>query len=320
MKGYADEYDCYELFGGCEEKWAKASAILSENLAILESIPCLHKQKEVFADGSGYCVECGLSFDKDNSSNIGECKHENKYEDDTGMTVCSNCKMEFEDLNFEQEWKYYNDTNFDGKDPSRCHKTRTTGKNLGDVFSETGWEPSPAIKAGIQIKYNKIVKGDTIRGKKRKAIIAVCLFYVNMEFGEYRTSDFIRKMFKLTKKEMSSGLTTYHAVFPESRTKEIKPSNLIKWILSLVGIPDEHYRKIKIITSYMEDASVLLKRSSPQSVASAVIYFYLCLNMPLKSSLKLTKNRFAEKVLLSDITVTKLVKEASLVSETIIIM
>ncbi len=320
MDQYTGDFDCYELFGGREDKWANATAKINQELAILENIPCAHKHKEIFENGSGYCIECGMSFNNVALINSGECKHESKYEDDSGMMICTICKTEFEDLNFEQEWKYYNDTNFDGKDPSRCHKTRTIGKNLGDVFAETGWEPSPAIKAGIQIKYNEIVKGDTVRGKKRKAIIAVCLFYVSVAHGEYRTSDYIRKLFKLSKKEMSSGFTTYHENFPESRTHEIKPSHLIKWILSLVGIPDEHYRKIKIITTYMEDASILLKRSSPQSVASAVVYFYLCINPQLKDSLKLTKNKFAEKVLLSDITVTKLVKEASLVSNKIIEM
>lgn len=269
---------------------------------------CKHENKKIFEDGTGYCIDCGKSVCESGGSEV--CLHESMYEDDCGMKICSKCRMEFEDITFEQEWKYYPDTSFDGKDPSRCHKTRQKDKTLADIFLDIRWEQTIAIRANVERKYNAIVKGATIRGKRRKAIVAVCMFYVMYDFDECRPSDFFRDKFGLTKKDMSDGFTEYHETFPDSRTVNIKPMNLLRWIMSLVEIPhDQHYDAIKTIAEFTADATTLLKRSSPQSVASAVVYFYVCLNPHLKLQLKLSKNKFADKVKLSDITVSKLVKE-----------
>ena len=110
---------------------------------------------------------------------------------------------------------------------------------------------------------------------------------------------------------MSSGLRKYYEKFPEDRTKHIQPEDLIRRILVLTNIPLNNYRKIVHIAKYLENSSRLLNHSSPQSVASAIVYLYLCMNPELKESLSLSKTKFAELAKLSDITVTKLVKEAS---------
>jgi len=291
---------------------------LTEVFDDLDNDECQHVSKEIFPDGSGYCVECGLSFKHGVDISSGECKHENKYEDDSGLFVCSDCKAEFDVMNFDQEWKYYSDCGGSIKDPSRCHKMKPNGKSIEKVFQELQWDIPHAIVVHVEAKYNKIIGNETIRGKRRKAIIAACLLFAYREFAEHRTSDFVKNIFGLTKKEMSSGLTSYYNAFPEARTMTERPENLLKWILTLTGIDQSHYRKIVHICRFMENSSILLKRSSPQSVASAVVYFYLCLNPEYKEELGLTKNKFAEKVLLSDITVTKLVKEASDITKQIV--
>ena len=48
------------------------------------------------------------------------------------------------------------------------------------------------------------------------------------------------------------------------------------------------------------------ERSTPQSVAAATIYFYLCLFPEYKEELGLSKAKFAEKAKLSDIIISKL--------------
>ena len=81
------------------------------------------------------------------------------------------------------------------------------------------------------------------------------------------------------------------------------------------GIHISHYRKILRIARYLKDASQSLKRSNPQSVSAAILYFYLCLNPEYKAKLGLSKTKFAARVNLSDITVTKLVREVSRISK-----
>jgi hypothetical protein len=90
--------------------------------------------------------------------------------------------------------------------------------------------------------------------------------------------------------------------------------------MSLTGIDKKHYKNIIKISRSIENSSRLLKRSSPQSVASAIIYFYLCLNPEYKAELGLTKNKFAELALLSDITVSKLVREAQMICNCVVQM
>lgn len=301
-----------ELFDNQKTFQITKEKLESSFFDVIDAIECKHEQKEIFPDKSGYCIECGYTFNSTDDIQIGECKHENKYEDDCGLYICKDCKKEFDIKNFDQEWKYYSDNGAQSsKDPSRCHKILPTGKSIEKVFTDVGWELPKAIVLQVESKYNKIVGDQTIRGKKRKSIIAACLLFAYREFSEHRTADFIRNIFGLTKKEMSTGLTSYYSAFPEDRTVVIKPENLLKWVLTLVGIDQSHHRKILHICRYVEKASFELKRRSPQLVIASVVYFYVCLNPSLKQSLGLTKNKFAEKVQLSDGTIAELAKETA---------
>ena len=322
MDTYDEEY--LEIFGGDVSLYNKVTGILKKDIfEPLEKERCLHVHVERFPNKQGYCTDCGLSFrNVDKLEDTEEkCIHVNTYEDDNGLYLCRDCNSELEILNFEPEWRYYgNSDNRTSKDPARCHRGRPSGRHLVKMFEGNRIDIPDSIRAQVEVKYGKVVGTDTVRGKGRKAIIASCLFYAYQEFGEYRTSDYVRNLFKLTKKNMSGGLSRYYRAFPDARTKHTHPENLLRWILTLTGVNQSHYRKIVQISRYLENSSRLLKRSSPQSVASAIVYFYLCLHPEYKSELGLTKNRFAEKALLSDITVTKLVREAANISQCVVTM
>lgn len=316
---YDDEY--LEVFGGDINLFKKVSSKLKEAcFEPLEKTKCDHSNIRSFPDRKGYCVDCGEEF-MDVSTVENSCKHENVYEDANGLHVCTDCHTELEILNFEPEWRYYGGSdNRSSRDPSRCSRGRPTSRSLVNLFQELKLNIPNAIRVQVEMKYNTIVGKSTVRGKGRKAIIAACLFYTYQDFGEYRTSDYVRSLFRLKRKDMSGGLTKYYQVFPKARTKHTRPEDLLKWLLTLTGVSQEHYRNIVHISKYFKGTSRLLTRSSPQSVASAVIYFYLCLHPEYKVKLGLTKNAFAEKALLSDITVSKLVKEASAIAGCIVNM
>lgn len=322
-----DEY--YEVFGGGggpqEDLPIKIQQVLnSTSEASQIENECQHEKVEKFPNGRGFCISCGINFADVNNIQPGRqaCSHENTYEDDNGLYVCKDCGQELEMFTFKPEWRYYKSGEGGGgsRDPSRCHKTKGN-RSLDKVFDEHGIVISDAMKAHTEVKYFRIADfireqegKNTMRGKGRKAIIAACLLHTFLEFGEYRTSDYIRHLFDITKKNMSSGLKDYYRVFEDDRTRHIRPENLIHWLLSLTGIGQLHYPKIVKIAQYLENSSRVLEHSSPQSVASAIIYFYLCLNPDYKNKLGITKSKFAEKALLSDITISKLVKEAASVA------
>ena len=331
MTFYDDEY--LEIFGGDELLFDKIATTLQQGLFDpLDKDPCSHVNIEKFPNLEGYCVDCGMNipdigeFQRIKESEITtkqpeKCPHENTYEGDNGLHLCKDCNQEIEIFNFEPEWRYYHGSdNRSSKDPARCHRGRAPGKSLSKMFEELKIDVPDAIKAQVESKYNKVVGNNTVRGKGRKSIVAACLFYTYREFGEYRTSDYVRNLFKLTKKNMSDGLSDYYTAFPEARTEHTTPENLLRWIFTLTGVDQSHYRKVVQISRYLENSSRLLERSSPQSVASAIVYFYLCLFPEHKFELGLTKNKFAEKALLSDITVTKLVREAAVISQCMVAM
>jgi len=119
---------------------------------------------------------------------------------------------------------------------------------------------------------------------------------------------------------MSLGMTKYYKAFPDARTKHVTPEKLLPWIMKLTNVDRSHYRRILAITRYISAASELVERSNPQSVAAAIIFFYLCLNNEYKTKLGVTKSAFSKKAHLSDITVTKIVREIAVISSAAIAM
>ena len=292
-----------EVFGN-EENYQGISNLIKNRLENQSKV-CTHQNQRTLPDGTVICEDCDELVD--------QCEHLNAYEGDNGFYVCNDCGFEVEKLIFQPEWKYYGS---DGsRDPSRCHKERGSEKNLNKIFNGLPIKISKAIKSCVERKYYKIVGKKTVRGKKRESIVAASLFHVYQDFGESRTSDYIRNLFDLTKKKMSQGLNDYYEHFPEDRKRQVKTEDLLRWLMMLTGVNRSHYAVIVKICRYFNNTSQTLKRSSPQSVAASIIYFYLCWNKKYKTELGLTKSQFALKAMLSDITVTKLTKEMVSISK-----
>lgn len=238
------------------------------------------------------------------------CNHERSVEED-GVMTCQDCGYETSVLTCAAEWHYYGAADSrTSRDPSRCHKSKiSTRGGIDDVFKKAGIDFPDAVKEETSARYQIISNGDTMRGKGRKEVVAACLLHVLRSRGDIRTADEISKMFGLPKSAMSDGLSKYYTAFPKDRTVTPKPCDLVRRIMFLAGIPAEHYGNIVNLCKALENTSQLLNSSNVQSVASATAYLYLCIFPVLKEKLGLTKAKFADKTSLSDITITKLVKE-----------
>jgi len=241
-----------------------------------------------------------------------------------GLAVCTQCGVELKTLDFQQEWRWYGASdNRTSRDPSRCHRSRTKPKGVRTVFETHQIAIPPMMVEMVEAKYRHILETEgnkTLRGQGRESIVASCLFHVYQEMGEYRTSIYVRELFKVKQKNMSLGMTRYYKAFPEARTKHVTPEKLLPWIMKLTGVERMHYRRILAITRYLSAASELVERSTPQSVAAAIVFFYLCLNPEYKTKLGITKSSFSKKAHLSDITVTKIVREIAAISREAIVM
>ncbi len=277
---------------------------------------CAHSKTKLMIDvGGSYCVDCGKEFI--------ECDHLDVTKDDSGMDICANCGVEINDLDYSKEWRHFGVfDNKSNKDPSRCHKTKTKAKGISSAFNSESIEIPPALLGIVQFKYDHILrvtkskvviegerKALIVRGDKRKALIAACLFYSYKLIGEDRPSCYIREQLGIKQKKMSEGVIEYLKTFPEDRNLEIRPKDLIKWLMRLTNVNVIHYRRIVALTEQLESASVILKRSTPQALAASAIYFYQILFPNCRSEALTTKNQFAEATYLSDMTIIKLIVE-----------
>jgi transcription initiation factor TFIIIB Brf1 subunit/transcription initiation factor TFIIB len=246
------------------------------------------------------------------------CKHTHIAKDDTGIDVCFDCGHEFSSLDYSKEWRNFGVfDNRSSRDQSRCHKQKSTPKGIRAVFDAHGINIDDALVNMVESKFNKVIEHNQnrlLRGEGREALVVVCLFYAYQDIGEDRTIAYIRDMLGVSQKSMSGATTLYYAAFPEDITRHMTSERLIPWFMSLTGVGVEHYPRIIAISKYLSATSQLIERSNPQSVAAATIYFYLCLFPKIKEELGLTKTKFAEKAKLSDITITKIVKDMGQIS------
>lgn len=303
----------YKCFGGKRKYNA-----LSKNLrAFIDQIPegsHIHNEyddENIASSSDYYYDECDIvayTAPKEDG-----CDHSQTIENNDGIIICIACGTEIEEFDYSAEWRNYgeNDNRSSG-DPSRCHRARNVDRNLETFFRDISFEVPDSVRKGVERRYNKIVTS-TRRGKNRKAVIAVCLFHTYQDFGEYRTIDYICKKFGLSKGDISAGAKQYYLVFPEDLNTTVKPKNLLKWIFHLIKLDTKHLPRVTFIANYLEDSSVLLKRSTPQSVASAIVYFYLCMYPEYKKGWK--KTNYSNTVFLSDITISKLLKEIADVTQ-----
>ena len=241
-----------------------------------------------------------------------ECDHEVTVLED-GVTICNKCFCEVDTLDHESEWKCYK-----GFGAVRCHTKAPTKGSIKTIFTDLkipNGVVNEAIISKTEEKYKKIVGDTTVRGDKRKGIVAACLLHVFYELGNIKTMKDLEVLFSLSKEKISMGMKAYHAKFPESRTHNIKPMSLIENTMKQVGISMDKYDKIVEIATNIENRDAIINRSSPQSVAPSIVYYYLCLDPEYKKLINMSKAKFASLVDLSDITITKIVKKINEIYE-----
>ncbi len=274
---------------------------------------CFHSDIEYLQNGNSYCCECGKEFLEMRD----DCNHNWETDCNSKCTICSICGIVSESLDYSPEWRFYGAYDSRGSnDPTRCHKKSVPKDTVKSVFDKAGISVMPVILAKIQKKYDKVVKktdNSMRRGNGRAAIIGVCYFYVLQEEGLYKTRESIQFLLGVNHRNMTEATTKYYLAFPEDRTKYITPKNLIPWVLEQVDISNtlnkDVLNRIYKTIDYLSLVSSDLTRSNPQSVAAAVVYFCICNTPGCKQELGLNKSKFAEKVKISDITITKLGKK-----------
>lgn len=231
-----------------------------------------------------------------------------------GAEICMNCGV-VTDASIsldDKDSRYYGiSENRNSKDPTRCHKRKSSQRSIHKDVE--GMQFPESIVEEASKKYQEIIGNEIYRGAKRKSIIVACIYYAYLDQQEFKTLNELVSKFGLNKKSVKEGMSKYCERFKSAATKYVEPKDLIYGIMLKVGINFAHLRKIRRLCEYLDNRSALLNRSNPRSVAAAIVYLYLCLEPEYKNKLGMTKMKFANLVNLSDITITKLGKEAQMI-------
>ena len=236
------------------------------------------------------------------------CKHSN-ISNDSSIVLCMDCGKELEKIIFQdKEWRYYGQ--FDNKrtsDPNRVHIRKIDDRSIYKDVENMGF--SDKIVSQANQFYIQVTKGQIFRGNSRKAIVFACVFHSFKIHGKAQTHENLIKIFDLSRKISLKGLKYVNLNVPRDspiHTTYITPINLIEDIMDKFKGTDDHKKEVIELYNKIKNKSSKINRSRPQSIASAVTYFWISLK-----NIDITLKEFAKKVNLSELTISKIAKEIS---------
>jgi transcription initiation factor TFIIIB Brf1 subunit/transcription initiation factor TFIIB len=150
--------------------------------------------------------------------------------------------------------------------------------------------------------YAGVTKEDIKRGNLRKGIIFACVFHAYHKLNKPQTPDTLQKVFNISRKNISKGLTYFCLGNKErGKTEYITAEHFIPKILEKLNIKQECLSECLQLYKSIENKSSLLNRSNPQSVSKGVVYYYL-----RKLDSKFDLKKYSEEIQLSEITITRI--------------
>ena len=254
-------------------------------------------------------------FDKLNNLNNNNtaskmCAHNNINQKNN---CCEDCGIQLDkELFYDKEWRYYGPyDNRNVNDPSRCHFRKNEDKNIYKDISSLNL-PDNIVKEANKL-YIHVVKNRIYRGNTRKSIIFACIFYAYKQFENPQSCDTLTKLFNITRRDGLKGLKIVNLNTDDKIIKKstyITPINIIKEIMSQFDAHSSDIDSVIQLYDKIKGKSEVLSRARPQSVAAGLIRYYI-----IKQDKKISMENFKEKVNLSDLTITRIVREITRIIE-----
>ncbi len=239
---------------------------------------------------------------------VDECSHKNIITEN-GVSLCETCGKEIEKTVYQdKEWRYYGQS--DSKrttDPTRVHARKLDDKNIFKDVENMGF--SDKIVTLANKIYLQVTKGQILRGNSRKAVIFSCIFHAFKIMGKPQSHEKLMKIFELNKKASLKGFKYVNLNAPKDsliHTTYITPVNLVEDIMDIFNSTKEQKKEIIHIYEKIKNKSSKINRSRPQSIASALVYFWISYK-----NIDISIKDFAKKVSLSELTILKLAREIS---------
>lgn len=230
-----------------------------------------------------------------------------------GVNVCVDCGEEVQDnITHDKEWRYYGqgDTKH-SSDPNRVQMRKIEERSIFKDVENLGFSENIIAKANKI--YSQVTQGKIFRGNSRKAIVFACVFHAYKMNGKPQSHERLIQIFNLNRKTGLKGLKYVNLYAPKEskiRTTYITPKNLVNELMLKFSATDEQVSEVNLLYEKIKNKSSRLNRSRPQSVASGLVYYWIC-----KKGKDISLKEFAKKVVLSELTINKIAKEITDVLE-----
>jgi len=241
------------------------------------------------------------------------CSHENVI-NEKGVSVCVDCGEEItQHITHDKEWRYYgqSDTKH-SSDPNRVQMRKPEERSIFKDVENLGFSESIIAKANKI--YTQVTEGKIFRGNHRKAIVFACVFHAFKMSGKPLSHDKLIGVFNLNRKTGLRGLKFVNLNAPKDsniRTTYITPENIVEELMEKFSATNEQKQEVIDLYKKIKNKSSRLNRSRPQSVASGLIFYWICMK-----GKDITLKKFAKKVDLSELTINRIAKEIAEVLET----
>lgn len=232
-----------------------------------------------------------------------KCTHPDLVVEDKRIFICMACGEEVrKEVGHNKEWRVYNRHGFRKDNPARVQARKQEDKNILNDVSNMGLSESIINKANEL--YSEATKGKIFRGKSRKAIVFACVFNSYKIMGNPQSYKKLKHIFKIDKKSCLKGLKHVSLNCELENDHYITPEVLIKEIMEKLLATPEQIEEVEQLHALIKNKSSKLNRSRPQSIASALVFYWI-----KKNNKGISIKQFSKEAELSELTINKIVAE-----------
>lgn len=255
---------------------------------------------------SDHLSQCDESSDEEIDDTNFSCQHANMT-NEKGIDVCMDCGEEItKKIQHTKEWRYYGQTDSRHlSDPNRVQIRKSEERSIYKDVENMGF--SDKIVSEANKIYFQVTQGQIFRGNSRKSIVFACIFHAYKLSGKPQSHEKLIHVFNLNRKTGLKGLKHVNLHAPKNsniRTTYITPINLVEEIMDKFSATKEQKREVIKLYYKIKNKSSRLNRSRPQSVASGIVYYWIC-----EQKKEISLKQFTKKVELSELTINKIAKE-----------
>jgi transcription initiation factor TFIIIB Brf1 subunit/transcription initiation factor TFIIB len=234
------------------------------------------------------------------------CLHSN-ITTEKGVEICMDCGTQLvRKISHDKEWRYYGQSDSrHSSDPNRVQPRKSEDRNIYKDVENMGF--SEKIVTIANKIYADVTKGKIFRGNSRKSIVFATIFHSYKLSGKPQTHERLIGIFDLNRKIGLKGLKYVNLHAPKEssiRTTYITPINLVEEIMDKFSATRDQKDEVINLYKRIKNRSSRLNRSRPQSVASSIVFYWICLTKK-----DITLKEFTSKVSLSELTISKIAKE-----------